>query len=89
MRVLRDMNFPKFVFEDIPLFLGLLKDLFPGIECPRIGYPDLTETVQKVLQQDGYILLPDQVSVDRHCVFINLIMTITRSHEKKGACGEK
>lgn len=25
MRVLRDMNFPKFVFDDVPLFLGLLK----------------------------------------------------------------
>lgn len=82
MRVLRDMNFPKFVFEDVPLFLGLLKDLFPGIECPRIGYPDLSDTVQKVLQQDGYILLPDQVSVDRHCVFINLIRATSRSHEK-------
>lgn len=79
MRVLRDMNFPKFAFEDVPLFLGLLKDLFPGIECPRIGYPDLNDTVQKVLQKDGYILLPDQVSVDRHCVFINLIMATSRS----------
>lgn len=27
MRVLRDMNFPKFVFDDVPLFLGLLKVL--------------------------------------------------------------
>lgn len=25
MRVLRDMNFPKFVFDDVPLFLGLIK----------------------------------------------------------------
>lgn len=63
MRVLRDMNFPKFVFDDVPLFLGLLKDLFPGIECPRIGYPELAENVEKVLRNDNYILLSDQVSV--------------------------
>ncbi|XP_017847923.1 dynein heavy chain 10, axonemal [Drosophila busckii] len=60
MRVLRDMNFPKFVFEDVPLFLGLIKDLFPGIDCPRIGYPDFNAAVRHVLVNDGYILLADQ-----------------------------
>lgn len=61
MRVLRDMNFPKFVFEDVPLFLGLIKDLFPGVECPRIAYPDLNETAKHVLRNDGYILKNEQV----------------------------
>lgn len=61
MRVLRDMNFPKFVFEDVPLFLGLLKDLFPGVECPRVGYPELNSAVKRTLEMDGYILLSDQV----------------------------
>lgn len=64
MRVLRDMNFPKFVFEDVPLFLGLIKDLFPGVECPRIAYPELVEVVEKVLQDDGYILIPEQVWIN-------------------------
>jgi hypothetical protein len=30
MRALRDMNMPKFVAQDVPLFNGLLGDLFPG-----------------------------------------------------------
>lgn len=62
MRVLRDMNFPKFIFEDVPLFLGLIKDLFPGVECPRSSYPEFNECVKKVLRTDGYILKAEQVS---------------------------
>lgn len=38
MRALRDMNMPKFVFEDVPLFLGLIKDLFPNMDIKRKPY---------------------------------------------------
>ncbi|XP_077377243.1 dynein axonemal heavy chain 10-like [Festucalex cinctus] len=61
MRALRDMNLPKFVFEDVPLFLGLISDLFPGLECPRVRYASFTDAVEEVLQENKYILLPSQV----------------------------
>jgi dynein heavy chain len=35
MRALRDFNIPKIVFADVPIFFGLLGDLFPGIDIPR------------------------------------------------------
>lgn len=60
MRVLRDMNFPKFVFDDVPLFLGLIKDLFPGIDCPRVGYPEFNSAVRKTLETDRFVLLSEQ-----------------------------
>lgn len=31
MKAIRDMNLPKFVEEDIPLFNSLFSDLFPNI----------------------------------------------------------
>ncbi|KAL4712607.1 hypothetical protein ACJJTC_007202 [Scirpophaga incertulas] len=79
MRALRDMNHPKFVFEDVPLFLGLITDLFPGLECPRVGYPDFNNAVTKVLENDGYIILAHQIDkivqlyetmMTRHCTML-------------------
>ena len=51
MRALRDNNMPKFVFDDVPLFLGLLKDLFPGLDCPRVGYPVLKTAIEAELDK--------------------------------------
>jgi len=62
MRALRDMNLPKFIYDDVPLFLGLIRDLFPDLDCPRMRYPDFNEAVEAVLKEHGYIVLPDQVS---------------------------
>ena len=61
MRALRDMNLPKFVFEDSPLFLGLISDLFPGLDCPRVRYPNFNDAVENILTENGYVLLPQQV----------------------------
>ncbi|XP_076452214.1 dynein axonemal heavy chain 10-like [Babylonia areolata] len=79
MRALRDMNLPKFVFEDVPLFLGLISDLFPALECPRVRYEDFNGAVESVFVENGYILLPIQVDkvvqlyetmMTRHCTMI-------------------
>ena len=61
MRALRDMNLPKFVFEDVPLFLGLISDLFPGLDCPRVRYPDFNDAVEDVLASNKNVILPVQV----------------------------
>ncbi|TNN52944.1 Dynein heavy chain 10, axonemal [Liparis tanakae] len=61
MRALRDMNLPKFVFEDVPLFLGLISDLFPGLDCPRVRYPNLNDAVEEILQENNYVMLSNQV----------------------------
>ena len=62
MRALRDMNLPKFVFDDVPLFLGLMTDLFPGLDCPRVRYPNFNDAVEEVLREGSYVVLPEQVN---------------------------
>jgi len=53
MRALRDMNMPKFVFEDVPLFSGLIGDLFPGIKAERVGYETLNGHIIEYLEKKG------------------------------------
>uniref|UniRef100_A0A8C9N542 Dynein heavy chain hydrolytic ATP-binding dynein motor region domain-containing protein n=1 Tax=Serinus canaria TaxID=9135 RepID=A0A8C9N542_SERCA len=70
MRALRDMNLPKFVFEDVPLFLGLISDLFPGLDCPRVRYPDLNDAVEQVCIVAPWIIQMYETMLTRHTTMV-------------------
>jgi dynein heavy chain len=53
MRALRDMNMPKFVFEDVPLFKGLIQDLFPGLKADRVGYEELNGHISDYMEANN------------------------------------
>lgn len=62
MRALRDFNIPKIVSDDLPVFMGLIGDLFPALDVPRKRDPDFEKIIRqaaldlKLQPEDNFIL---------------------------------
>jgi len=59
MRALRDMNMPKFVQDDVPLFHGLIDDLFPNMHIERKPF-DRKDKITSYYEKEQLIVLADQ-----------------------------
>ncbi|XP_075759566.1 dynein axonemal heavy chain 9 isoform X2 [Pelodiscus sinensis] len=79
MRSLRDFNVPKIVTDDMPVFLGLIGDLFPALDVPRkrdLTFESIVKQAVLALRlqaEDNFVLkvvqLEELLAV-RHSVFV-------------------
>uniref|UniRef100_A0A8C4MX33 Dynein axonemal heavy chain 11 n=1 Tax=Equus asinus asinus TaxID=83772 RepID=A0A8C4MX33_EQUAS len=79
MRALRDFNMPKIVTDDVPVFLGLVSDLFPALGVPRRRAPHFEQMVRqstlelRLQPEESFVLkvvqLEELLAV-RHSVFV-------------------
>jgi dynein heavy chain len=59
-RTLRDMNLSKYVAQDIPLFLQLLKDIFPRQSAiPKKVYKEVETSVRRLLKDNNLLEVKD------------------------------
>lgn len=63
LRSMTNMNVPKFIREDLPLFRSIIGDLFPGVELesPEVG--DIEKAVQEALVAEG--LQPEPMLIEK------------------------
>ncbi|XP_054015460.1 dynein axonemal heavy chain 3-like [Hylaeus anthracinus] len=55
LRAIIDVNLPKFLAQDVPLFNGIYTDLFPGIELPQPDRDELIDLLKIVLEKRNLI----------------------------------
>lgn len=75
IRAMRDSNVPKFLEQDLPLFRGIIKDLFPSVVVPFIDYGKLELQIKTELTNIKYQPKPEFITK-----IIQLLETMTVRH---------
>jgi len=83
MRALRDFNIPKIVTDDLPVFMGLIGDLFPALDVPRKRDPEFEKIIKgavlhlRLQPEDSFVLKVSGRRTSFHGSYHNLHAVIT------------
>eukprot|EP01018_Ginkgo_biloba_P018807 Gb_18324 [translate_table: standard] len=58
IRAFKDSNLPKFLAQDVGLFLAIIQDLFPGVTIPPQDFGELQDAVKECIVEAGFQPVP-------------------------------
>ena len=58
IKAMRDSNTPKFLAPDLPLFVSILRDLFPGVVVPFDDFGVLLDAIEAEIREGGMQPVP-------------------------------
>jgi dynein heavy chain len=90
LRAIVDVNLPKFLAPDLPLFKGIMSDLFPTIAKPNVDHGDLAQALVLCTEKRGLQPVPHFilkcVQVYEMVVVRHGMMMVNMDCDRSGSC---